>query len=175
MSFEKELDQIKTLFFKNSPILIKESLEGSLVNDQKQLVLGCRAGPVEDVDNLLHEMGHFIEIPDHRILISGWGLTYPEIEICHQICREPSTTQAVERELRVFAIQKHLYEIAQIKIPIRYNEDKSKLIEWMNDYVLIKDSDKKHWCISKIDEYYNSYDKSKILSEWHRKNTLISL
>lgn len=173
MGFNTDLAKIKSLFFQDSLILIKESLEGSQVNDQNQLVLGCQAGPAKDVDNLLHEMGHFIEINDQRILRTGWGLAYPEIEVCGQICREPRTTQAIERELRVFAIQKHLIEMVGLLVEPNYEKNKAQIIKWMNDFVLIPEPDRFGWCEKKINEYYQGYTKDQLMNEWNRKKNLL--
>lgn len=63
------------------------------------------AGPA-NVSNIIHEMAHLIEIPDHRAHIRNFGLDYTTKQyVFGQEFLEPVTDQAVQREIRVFAIQ----------------------------------------------------------------------
>ena len=85
------------------------NVQGNRIEDGR-MILGMRAGPeVGDVDSLLHEMGHFIEIDDARCTSYGWGL---DVRMAyfpgHPPCHDPQTFQACEREIRVTAIQQAL-------------------------------------------------------------------
>src|SRR5271155_2850520 len=94
----------------DSPIEITVNLEGMRVIDGC-LSLGCRTGPVRTSFGLLHEMSHFVEIDDARMLTEGWGLRLPEVYVPGQyarMCAVPVTKQATERELRVSAYQWHI-------------------------------------------------------------------
>ena len=172
--FMESLELVKEKFFQNSLIEISNSLEGNKFQDEK-LVLGCRAGPSMSVDNLLHEMAHLIEIPDERIRISGWGMTYPEVEVLGQFFREPQTIQGLRRELRVFAIQKHLFEMAGIPTTESYWSEKAKICEWLQDFILIPSprEDRLRWCMDEMKKYYSSYSVSFLEIEWNRKNNLL--
>ena len=74
--------------------------------------LACKAGISKDMFNLFHEMGHFIEIDNRRCHRTDWGLkTGKTVRIGYQYVREGMfTSQAIDREIRVFAIQKHLHD-----------------------------------------------------------------
>lgn len=166
--------EVTNQFFKSSPIRIEEKVEGNKI-EGTTLILGCRAGPSLDVDNLLHEMAHLIEINDKRILSWNWGLQYPEVELLGRVFYEPNTIQGLNRELRVFAIQKHLFEICEISVSADYWEKKAKILEWLQDFYLIPTAreNRNLWCQQEMEKLYKKYSKNDLLIEWDRKNQLL--
>lgn len=87
------------------------NLQGARVVKGRQ-TLGLRLGPVKrELDALFHEIGHFIEIDDARICVSGWGLVYgTEIDFGHRVVQEYQSCQGTQREVRVCVIQSLLQE-----------------------------------------------------------------
>lgn len=70
------------------------------------LTFGCRAGPQQDVVNLLHEMAHLVEIPERRSVKPDWGFTLGKAFLGPAgIDFIPVTARATEREARVWAWQ----------------------------------------------------------------------
>ena len=70
----------KELFDSFSRIKIDPAVEGCKIKEGN-LVLGCKAGPSQEMSNLFHEMGHMIQSPDNRIGLPSWGLDYKWVDI----------------------------------------------------------------------------------------------
>ena len=88
----------------------RASLEGAWVRDGRQ-TLGLKSGPSYDLDALLHEIGHFIEIDDARVCVSGWGLVYGTVlGEGPTMIQDFQTCQGTKREVRVCVIQSVLRE-----------------------------------------------------------------
>lgn len=105
----KILDAIKQDFFNHHQgIICNPKKEGQHV--QGGIVeLGTWAGPHADISNLLHEMGHFVEIDQPRMAKYGWGLKFGKYyQIGMHSGHEPYTAQSVWREIRVWAYQINL-------------------------------------------------------------------
>lgn len=96
-------------FKKGGPVRYDWALQGNDVRDGV-LILGGRAGPKRRRSDLAHEMSHFVEIDDARMLKRGWGLIYPQVEIAGRFYDQPTTMKMIERELRVLAYQANLLE-----------------------------------------------------------------
>tara|TARA_R100001132_G_C3273357_1_gene95438 strand:- start:3082 stop:3618 length:537 start_codon:yes stop_codon:yes gene_type:complete len=113
--------------------------------------LGGRAGISHDLNNLIHEMAHMIEIDDARVHLRGWGLTcLTVVEVMGVEYMEPVTPQATLREVRTFAIQKVISD--HIGHPVDVRKDLAVLVKWLPD-----------WCPAKY--YYKAnevegYDES---------------
>lgn len=102
-------------------------LGGMRVNDEG-LVLGMRAGPGVDADNLCHEMAHLIETSDDRVCSPNWGMHYPMVEVLGREYPEPMTYQAIRREIRVWGIQRVLARMTGTEV-----KDHSELVQWFTD------------------------------------------
>ena len=85
-----------------SPIKV-EIISGQDVRDGT-LILGTRCGFKNlEVNSLIHELAHLVEIDYARVFKPAWGFKFPE--------DFPETTQGTRREIRTIAIQKRIYEI----------------------------------------------------------------
>lgn len=84
-----------------------DKTEGNRIKDGK-LCLGLRAGPETSDENLFHEMGHFTDIDGRRCHLPGWGFRSGksvDIPGYGRVHEGMTTTQAVDREIRVMGIQ----------------------------------------------------------------------
>jgi hypothetical protein len=70
------LDQVKDTFFNYKGIEIDPNREGLKFKEDGTLILGCMAGPSQEVNNLLHEMAHLIICPKANLWKTSWGLIY---------------------------------------------------------------------------------------------------
>jgi hypothetical protein len=127
------MDRVTKEFFEGTPLTWNWRLEGARVVEGA-LTFGCRAGPESSVVNLAHEMGHFVEIEDERMLHFGWGLRVPEVEVLGQICVEPRTHQMTDREIRVIAFQKNLLDYLGVEETV---EELVSSMTFMPDFMLI--------------------------------------
>jgi hypothetical protein len=177
---KNHLSEVKHLYFKDSPIVIDESLSGQRVRSNI-LYLGLKAGPDSHISYLLHEMSHFAEIDDARILESGWGFKYGAFSqiIMGREYREFSSTQATEREIRVWAFQQSLQESLGIKSPIKELVSVAiHLGDWANvafgDKLGLK-SEKKalSWVEAQVKDRMKTFNLDAFQSEWTRKNSLL--
>ncbi|BCB21940.1 hypothetical protein [Bosea sp. ANAM02] len=74
--------------------------------DARIVTLGCRAGPSYEVGNLLHEMAHLIEIPEHRAVERNFGLKFGTPFLSRAgVQRLATSYQATLRETRVWSWQ----------------------------------------------------------------------
>ena len=75
-------------------------------HDQAIVTLGCRAGPSYEVGNLLHEMAHLVEIPEHRAVERNFGLKFGSAFLSSLGIQHFATSyQATMREARVWSWQ----------------------------------------------------------------------
>lgn len=99
---------VKGVFFDHHADIIDVRLkgEGNAV-DNNRFMFATWAGPTADVGNLLHEMGHFVEINPERCHRPGWGLGYGKKIVIggREYDEGMHTKKAIEREIRTFAIQ----------------------------------------------------------------------
>jgi hypothetical protein len=86
----------------------------------RNLVLGGRAGPYSGLSNLLHEVSHFVEIDDARCTKNNFGFRYGKWIACPISARggwyQPSTNQAIMREIRTFVIQYRLMDYLEVEL-----------------------------------------------------------
>lgn len=110
-TIESEVDDYpKVLELVDSPFMeIERTLEGQRVEDGV-IYLGARTGPCISVDNILHELAHFIEIDEARMHLGGWGFKYGQTITIpgHGTWEEFHKDQHINREIRTWAIQWHL-------------------------------------------------------------------
>ena len=150
-----ELDSFRSRFFQSKHVLLLPRLEGatrlyrghdpldgdrlSYLGDGKTtvgLAFGCRAGPWDNVnlENLSHEMAHFVEIDELRSFRGGWGLKVPKIYVFGKAYDQPTTWQASARECRVIAYQANLMEAMRQPFDIA---DFTKALRWMGDFCFV--------------------------------------
>jgi hypothetical protein len=174
------LPEVKTLFFKDSPIIIHENLEGQRV-ENNILYLGLKAGPEIHITNLLHEMSHLVEIDDARILSYGWGLKYGSLVqvILGQEYQEFLSTAATEREIRVWAFQHQLQNLLGIDTPIK---ETVKSAVYLGDWANVAFGDKLNlkcqkkaleWVENQVVEKMKTLTLEFFQNEWTRKNCLL--
>lgn len=163
------------------PIQVRVELQGNDIENGK-LQLGCRAGPVEDVYNLLHEMCHFVEIDDARMLCRNWGLRLPEQYIpgrYGRMAQIPVTIAAIERELRVIAFQWNL--TAFLEAPRQTAYTMVAPMKFMPDFVYVPggydrlDRKRLRWCKNRMIELSRVNTIDRFMAEWERKNRLLSV
>lgn len=103
------LERITKDFFDDTVVTYTIGMEGQRTDEDKRIVLGCRAGPSVSVTNLLHEMSHLAEREKNKIAkrpAYNWDFSYGKYwEVLGQSGWEPQTDQSVKRELRVWAFQ----------------------------------------------------------------------
>ncbi len=106
------LERVKSDYFLNNQVHVDIKVEGQSLNDNKQFVLGCRAGPSVEISNLFHEMGHFAEREIPKLLkrpLGSWGYKFGKPWSClGRSGFEPNTAQSVYREFRIWAFQVNL-------------------------------------------------------------------
>lgn len=102
------LKTVKGVFFDHHADIIDVRLkgEGNTI-DSNRFLFTTWAGPVANVNNLFHEMGHFVEINPERCHRPGWGFGYGKKVVIggREYDEGMHTKKAIEREIRTFAIQ----------------------------------------------------------------------
>jgi hypothetical protein len=182
------LDYLRTFFSKDGPVRYESNLEGQDVRDGV-LYLGDRAGPGRSQSDLAHEMSHFVEIDDDRMLVRGWGLVFPQVEICGQLCDEPKTLKMTERELRVMAYQANLLTAAGAQVST------SKLVKalvFVPDFHLVpmedgrpghlakdvpyqdREPSRLRWLKNRVEELRVVHTLERFRHEWNRKVRLLA-
>lgn len=145
-------------FFDGVPTRAVKDLQGmKIINGVP--IFGMAAGPSRSVTHLLHEICHFVEIDEARMCSPMWGLRFPREQSFvsfngyRSTWFEPKTTQATERELRVFAMQEAMHIYLDVP-PIR--EKVPDLCSFLMDAHLIlpgsgKDQ-KERWILDRFDQ-----------------------
>ena len=163
-----------------------------MLNRDGELVLGCRAGPEVSYVNLTHEMAHFIEIDDARMMLPRWGLRLPRVYVAGRECVEPVTTQITEREIRVIAYQANLLEYLGSPQTV---ESTIESLQWLPDFFLLPiengtypyseegkvvdmsskevDASRTRWTANRVAKERETYTMERFLAEWTRKTTLL--
>jgi len=153
--------------------------------------VGDRAGPERSVHNLLHELAHFVEIDEARMCCTGWGLHVRQVLVFNQLCYEPQTSQATERELRVIAYQTNL------ALALGYASRLPSYVtalSWLADYCNVPLADgrllsehgpkevnyerveasRNRWRLSRARQLQSTYTYERFQQEWHRKLQLLN-
>jgi len=112
---------------------VSANLEGTKHDFKgRRITFGCRAGPNYDVTNLLHEMAHFIEIDERRVVKENWGFRIGRPFLTNfGVDSIPVNTKGTEREARVWAIQHLLTVHLGIEETVM---DKAKIAQFMPDF-----------------------------------------
>jgi len=180
----QQLNQlIRKYFAPHNEIIVKKNFEGQKIIDNRYLI-GMRAGPSQDIDNLLHEMCHFVEIEEERLIKrppSSWGLSPGKFwQIGSNWGFETFTDDQVKREQRVWAYQLSLHsninnQIANVDDSLNLVSSARFLNAWTyyqpfetktyKDEDRIKKLAEETLVMSNTEEY--SYDKW--LDEWNKR------
>lgn len=158
-------------WFSGTNVSFSEDVEGNEIENGK-LILGMRAYTDVSVDNLLHEMSHFVEIDDDRCGMLGWGLRVARICVMGTWCTNIQTFQACEREIRVHGIQRVLASTANAPFDAR---EKAELIwDWIPGSCYVFDRfpgtvDPVARITQAILDESNKWDLTLIRVEWDRK------
>jgi hypothetical protein len=172
--------RINDEFFNNSKIAINYEIEGQAILNG-QIHLGSKAGPSNNVSNLIHEMCHLVEIDDNRLTAPNWGFKYgTEQSIMGKSFSTYNSIPCIEREIKVWAYQQNLHNLFNIKsTPLEF----AKLIVYLGDFPMLAFGEKYQlnsqskaieWTESKIIETMkiNSIDAFNL--EWKRKINLLN-
>lgn len=112
-----------------APIEIDEEVEGQSAFENR-IKIGCRAGPSMCLSNLVHEICHFIEIDQRRMSKHGWGLKFgKQVYIPgYPVFYEMNSIQAIEREVRVWAMQMNFSKEKNVKFDLEDNVESARFI-----------------------------------------------
>jgi len=106
------LDRVIAEYFEGQPVRVSVDVEGQRLTEDGLYLLGCRAGPSVEVENLLHEMAHLAEREKEKLLEFSpynWGYSYGQYwEVAGRSGHEARTDQSVRREGRIWAYQLNL-------------------------------------------------------------------
>lgn len=94
---------------------MKLSLEG-----YRDYTFGARSGPAIGIDGIAHEMAHAVEFGpeafEQRCTAYGFVFRTPTVEVMGRVYEQFHTAQASQREIRAFAIERRLVEMAGLKV-----------------------------------------------------------
>lgn len=137
-----------------------------------------RAGPEIGVDNLCHELAHFVEIDEARSASQGWGFKYGETVSIpgHGTWQEFRKDQHIRREIRVWGIQYHLQR--WIGKPVE-PEELGVVGQYLPDYFRVLPEDLKSTDKEKVTAYFgkliaeqaDNYTANQIVAEIKRRRT----
>ncbi len=168
-------------------------LEGQTIDRDGSILIGDRAGPECNIRNLVHELGHFVEIDDARTSLPGWGLRVPHVWIYDRYCVEPTTMSMIERELRTIAYQTNVLHAVEVD-PCAH--DFVSALRWMEDFIFVpledgrsaygadapKDTDyseKIHsrirWMEKRVEELRLIYTLTRFEAEYARKIQMLQM
>jgi len=145
------------------------------------VVLGMKAGPLAQVQNLCHELCHYAEIEIERCNQHGWGLGFPQIQYIPGFgdFRDSFKTPAHhEREMRVWAFQSILHEMVGIEGGIK---DLVSSSIFLPDLFLLKDYGLKNTSDETVRDYFEGrvrelaqeYTLSDLLGRIEQRNAYI--
>lgn len=123
-------------FAGSSSVMMVPGVEGVKHDFDKGLVVfGGRAAMTIGPDNIAHEMGHFVELPEKRIIKRNWGFSFGTLHVSgFGVDTIPTTWEATKREIRAWAWQSIILDDIGFELPI------PKLVSsavHMNDYYLV--------------------------------------
>lgn len=143
-------------------LIYRPNLQGQKVDDGI-IYIGDRVGPECELMALCHELAHFVEIDDDRMMVYGWGLKYAEVWVYDRWCSEPKTMQMTERELRVAAYQANLQDYIGLEFQVDY--DITNSFEHIPDFWFVPLEDGSLWSTDKNKDMGYS-DKVKSRQRW---------
>ena len=131
------LEKVKVDYFTNPIIQIKIDVEGQTLDENKNFLIGCFAGPSCEIENLFHEMGHFAQREVKKLKqrpYAGWGFKYgKKWRALGQSGYEPNTCQSTIREIQVWAYQLSLQNYYGLKTDLVYMVE---AITYVNSFFL---------------------------------------
>lgn len=176
--YESTIDEYPKLdkLIDGKALRVEDRLEGQNV-EERCVILGMRAGPEMSVDNVCHELAHFIEIDEGRMATLNWGLNYGT-EIPGFATREFQTGDHIWREIRVWAIQWHLQQF--IGKPRTFDE-LGKIGFWLpdrwtafpDDVDWSKRDESNRWFAEQIKREADKRDIDSILTELERRRSIL--
>lgn len=106
----------------------------------RNYAFGARIGPSIGISGVAHELAHAVEFgPDafeQRCHESGFLFRTPTVFIAGQLCDNFTTGQASERELRAFAIEWRLLEMAGLRVSENaFCEQTARTLGFMPDWI----------------------------------------
>lgn len=178
-------NSVKEKFFSSPGIEAKETTEGLKIKEDGTLILGCMAGPSQEISNLFHEMGHLIVCPDKKVGMYAWGLDYSNIVYIpgYQPFIEPLTCQDVLLELKVIGWQAVIEK--ELTGDIKGSLDNVRALTWLGGWSYYKYEETKDLEYSKKDnakiEFGQQFIQDFLLKvtfqdfqqEWDRKIKLV--
>ena len=183
------LERIRQDYFSNPlhPIKIDVEVEGQFIDDNKNFLIGCIAGPSSSIENLIHEMAHFAEREPNKLLRrprSSWGLNYGKQQvILGKVFNEPATAQGVKRELRVWAFQINIQKHYEIPVDPEELVESIVYVNSFCNYHLFKDREKditytekerKAIALQEVLELTKTFTYKQFKENWdHRINLLL--
>jgi hypothetical protein len=117
------LKEIARRWIIGNPVKIGQRFEGQGITKGNAYLLGCYAGPDQNVEYLLHEMAHLSEREEDKVIkrpYQSWGFSqgkYWEVP-GYGSGWEPQTEQSVLREARVWAFQANLQQELNMKVDV---------------------------------------------------------
>lgn len=185
MLYDHDIDksEIKEIQALIDPIRIETSLEGQKV-ENGTIFIGSRAGPSSNLDNILHELAHFIEIDEKRMDQHGWGLKYGkwvDSPFPNRYCSgwyELTTDKHIQREIRVWAYQANL--LKYFKLPVDF-QDLAEIAPYLPDLWLYKNGKTDKERVANIARQIEdlagqiSYSFESIWNEVRRKTAILKL
>ena len=185
------LDRIKSELFSGYEDTIGINLECSNSSNSildNRFMFGTWAGPTAKESNLLHEIGHFVEIDDARCHLPDWGLKGGKwIEVCGRYINEGMTTKkAVEREIRTIGIALVLHEhfgLAPMDEDVSDSRYWAEVCQYIDGYYLFKPENYREQDISYKESEKLAFDEierlileekkkwtvEKVYNAWHEK------
>ena len=181
----KNLDLINDLFFKDRPISYLKNREGQMIDNNNRYVLGLMAGPSCELQNLLHEMSHLVEIDRKRLVKkppTSWGLKPGKFwQIGTSWGYEPQTDQSVQREIRVWAYQHSISKA--LNLENGSSKELANSAHWLDAFFLYKHytvgtvsdvvaKQNMAWQIEELSDTVFTYDR--FCQEWDDRMKLIA-
>jgi len=162
-----------------APIEYDPKLQGQTVF-KKKIKIGPWAGPEATLSNVLHEISHFVEIDESRMVKDGWGLKYPRPQhLLGQTFIEFQKPYHIERERRVWAFQLNLHHKFGIDEGVEDFADAAWFLDgfgYMIEEHRGKTTTQQKMCFAKSIEKLaeeTQYSFESFLSEFNRRKNLL--
>lgn len=173
---DEVFELIKRDFFgADCPIKVEWNLEGQRLIDD-HITIGAKTGPEATVFGLTHEMAHFAELDIERILkkpVRNWDLRNgSSFVIGGRFTHMQITTQAIEREARVWAYEISLRKHYGLTLDVDYMVTGAEWISAWDTYRARFDS--KNAALSSLKEHVISLSETThtfelFKEEWNRR------
>lgn len=167
--------RVEDELFREAAVKLNWTRPAQRIDEQGNIVLGCRLAGITKLSNLAHELGHFVEIDEGRMGQPGWGLTYPQVEIGGRKYDSPQSYKGLLRECRVLAFQANIltyfgaFDEGDHK---SWADSLSFLPDYINAPGPIAKS-KTPWILRQIDELRAVHTLDLFMSEWSRRNQIL--